>query len=393
MSTRPLSTTARSLLISSLGLPGYSELIAQETAGTDLDYRYTRYEEDALPASRVALGDPGRYTINTHQFLITHRLNGEFTLTVGGMHESMSGSSPWYVVPDPQQGPLQVMSGATIRENRDQVDVSLSSERGRQRHSLGAGYSTEDDYDAVFASYSGERDSRTGATTWSWGLSVSDDRLSPTDAEIFGRVMHAKRDSLSASVGVTRVVNRNAVIQSGLSVTRQTGYLSDPYKEVWIAADVLFDRRPDERQQFAWTTRFRQFFERSDGALHADYRYYRDDWEISAHTLKLSWHQPFAERWTLAPAVRYHSQHAAEFYAPAFFTTPRNGYWSSDYRLATFGALSFRLTATWRIENWMATVSGEVYDSSESRALNGPVSGTPGLVDFSRYSIAFKRNW
>ena len=29
-----------------------------------------------------------------------------------------------------------------------------------------------------------------------------------------------------------------------------------------------------------------------DAALHADYRFFHDDWGIDAHTLKLSWYQP-----------------------------------------------------------------------------------------------------
>jgi hypothetical protein len=393
MASKPLSATARTLLLSSLGLPGFSELLAEEPKDTEIDYRYTRYEEDALPASRVIEGDVGRYNIDTHQFRLTHKIDSKLTLTIDGMHESMSGSSPWYVIPDPVEGPLQVMSGATIRENRDQLDVSLSREEGPIRHTVGAGYSTEDDYTALFGSYSGERDSESGLTTWAWGLSISDDRISPTDAADFGRVAHEQRDSVSVSLGVTQVINRNAVIQTGLSATRQSGFLSDPYKEVWIARAVLFDQRPDDRQQYAWTTRFRQFFQRSEGALHADYRYFRDDWDITAHTLELAWQQPVGERWIIAPSIRYHSQHAAEFYAPGFAEMPDKPYWSSDYRLATFGALRYRLAANWQAQNWRVSISGDIYDSDESLALSGPETGTPGLVDFIRISFAVSKTF
>jgi len=390
---RRLSLTAHSLLVSSLSLPGFTELLAADDDPNELQYRYTLYDEEPLPNEVLADGDADRYRIKSHQFSFKRELNEQFTLTIEGIHESMSGSSPWYVIPDPERGPLQIMSGATISETRNEIKLALGISKNDIKHSMQTGYSTENDYDALFASYTGQYEQNNKHTTLLWGVSYSDDRLSPTDAFLFGRIEHAERNSVSASFGLTRVINRNALIQSGLQVTHQDGYLSDPYKEMWINGFIVFDQRPDTRTAFSWSTRFRQYFIGSNAALHADYRYYNDDWGVTAHTLDMSWNQPLGEHFELAPSIRYHSQRAADFYIPAVTNGRQPSYWSSDYRLATYGALRYRLSATWRAEIWSVALNADIYNSKESLALSGPHFDTPALVDFWRISLGWQVHW
>lgn len=389
---RRLPPATRTLLITSLGLPGMPELLlAQEADPEGVSYRYNHYDENPLPGELLADGSPDRYTIDSHQLRVVEQLDGQWTLVVDALHETMSGSSPWFVLPDPTLGAVQVMSGATIREQREEIVAAFTRLDEDVSHSFGAGWSTEDDYDAKSLFYTGELER--GHTTWSWGLSHSDDRLSPSDAAEFGRVAHADKRSTSVSAGWTRVLNRDALLQTGVQWTRQSGYLSDPYKQVLVGGLLEFDLRPDARRLFAWTTRLRQYFEGSEGALHADYRYFRDDWEIESHTLDLAWHQPLGSGWEIAPSVRYYSQEAAEFYGPVFDTVPGEEAWSSDFRLSTYGALAWRLALTWRGAQWTATASAETYDSDRSLAISGSGPEAPGLVDFERFALGIERRW
>jgi len=390
---RRLSLTVHSLLVSSLGLPGFAELMAADSDPNELLYRYTFYDEEPLQDTVLAGGDADRYRIKSHQFSFKRELNERFTLTVEGIHESMSGSSPWYVIPDAERGPLQIMSGATISETRNEIKLALGIGKNDTVHSVQAGFSKENDYEALFAAYTGQYEQDNKHTTLLWGVSYSDDRLSPTDAFLFGRIERAERNSASASFGLTRVINRNAVIQSGVQLTQQDGFLSDPYKEMWINGIIVFDHRPDTRTAFSWSTRFRQYFEGSNAALHADYRYYNDDWSVTAHTLDLAWNQPFGEHFELVPSIRYHSQRAADFYIPAVTSGQQPRYWSSDYRLATYGALRYRLSATWRAEIWTLALNADIYNSKESLALSGPHFDTPALVDFWRISLGWQVHW
>jgi hypothetical protein len=384
-----LSDAIRSLMASSLGLPGMQDLLAQVAPDNTFEYRYTHYDEAPLPLDKLAFGDPRRYEIGSHQFRILRNLDDSYALELNYLHEAMSGSSPWYVVPG-DDGPLQVMSGATIHERRNQLDVSVTREVGDLAHTAAIGYSLENDYSAIYGSYSGEKQSENGLRTLSWGASYSSDEISPTAAVFYGRVVHAHRDSISGSLALTRVLNRNAVIQSGVSLNHQAGYLSDPYKQVWIDQAILNDSRPDTRWLFSWTTRFRQYMERSRAALVLDYRFFRDDWKITAHTFDAAWRQPLGEHWEISPSIRYYSQNSPDFYQPYYLILPADGYWSSDYRLATFGALSYRLNATFTQEHWSLSLGGEYYNSDESLAISGTPGNTPGLVDFWRVTAGFE---
>jgi hypothetical protein len=391
--TKGLSRTVSSLLASSLGLPGFSELMAAEDEANVFQYRFTVYDESPLPASVLAAGDDDRYRIKTHQFRFERELSEQYTLTIAGMHESMSGSSPWYVIPDPDHGPLQVMSGATIQETRNEIKLALGINKGDTSHQASAGHSTENDYDSLFASYTGEYEQANQHTSVSWGVSFSDDHLSPTDADIYGRIRRADKQTISVSTGLTHVINRNALIQSGIQLTSHDGYLSDPYKEMWINGAIEFDHRPGNRITFSWSTRFRQYLAWSDAALHVDYRYYDDDWGISAHTLDLAWSQPLGDYFELTPSIRYHSQKAADFYTPAITDDTQPNYWSSDYRLATYGAVRYRLSAQWLAETWSVAVNADIYDSRENLALSGSHFETPALLQYWRVSLGWQVNW
>ncbi len=373
-----------------MALPGMQDLLAAELPQQGFDYRFTHYDENALPKTKLLEGDPSRYEINSHQLRWVKNLDSSYTLTVGYLHEAMSGSSPWYVIPGSSGQSMQVMSGATIREQRDQLDVSVSHTGEQFTHTLGAGYSTENDYKAVYSSYSGKKESADALSTINWGFSYSNDDLSPTDALEYGRIESASRDSRSASLGLGQVINRNSVFQAGISLTQQQGFLSDPYKLVLVGQQILPDQRPDDRTFVSLTGRLRQYVTRSRAALQLDYRYFRDSWEIQAHTLDLAYVQPFGSAWELTPSLRYHTQKAANFYAPYFLATPEHEYWSSDYRLATFGALSYRLDVSWKSSRLRVSGGVEFYDSAGGLSLYSNAQDTPGLVDFWRASLALR---
>lgn len=383
------SKAIRSLLATSLGLPGMQELLANELPEEVADYRYTFYNEDPIPQNRLALGDPQRYEIESHQFRVVKNIDESYGLELNFQHETMSGSSPWYAVPG-EDGPLQVMSGATISERRNQADVGVRYLHGEWSHRAAVGYSTENDYVARYGSYSVELESADGLRVTNWGISYSNDDVTPTDAQEFGRVESAERDALSGSLAITQILNRNAVLQGGISLTRQTGFLSDPYKLVWIGGAVVAENRPDERLMLTGTALLRHFIEGPGAALTLDYRYFRDDWDIAAHTIDVSWKQPFGQTWEVVPSVRYHAQSAPDFYAPYFLSRPAGNHWSSDYRLGTFGALSYRLHARLKGETFSLSMGAEYYDSNESLALVSPQFDSPGLVSFWRLSAALR---
>ena len=199
------------------------------------------------------------------------------------------------------------------------------------------------------------------------------------------------KQSYSLFAGLAQIINRDAALQSTLNYQVSTGYLSDPYKQALVAGTPLGDSRPDLRNQVTWLTRYRHHVDKVNGTLHADYRFYFDDWEITSHTLEVAWYQSLWNTIRLTPSFRYYSQSQAGFYAP-YYTSPRSdGYYSSDYRLSPYGALSWRIKAetffqTWNLD-WKGIFSFERYVSSGDFALGKVSVENPGLVSYNVFSI------
>ena len=72
---------------------------------------------------------------------------------------------------------------------------------------------------------------------------------------------------------------------------------------------------------------YRHFFTGANAALHADYRYFDDDWGVGSHTLDLAWYQNVGALTQVIPFLRYYTQGEADFFyqsglcRPALFLT------------------------------------------------------------------------
>jgi len=385
-----IHATVQSLLASALALSGLGQKVAAQTLEDEqVNYRYSKYDEDALPDGLVQSGDPARYQIETHQFRLVKSIGDRYSLTFNAVHETMSGSSPWFVLPGANGTPVQILSGATIEDKRDEFRGKLTRLAENGKWSLELGVSDEDDYQAKSLSLAREIENEDKSRTWALSGSISLDDIDPTDALLFDRVESAEKDSFSIYGGLTQVINRDTLLQVGLNVSKHDGFLSDPYKRVFVENTIRNDNRPGSRTQYAASARLRHYLNSVKAALHVNYRYYLDDWSVEAHTLDISWNQKLPSGWRLSPAIRYHSQESASFYSPFFTDSPANGFYSSDYRLATYGALSYRISVNKTINDWDFIVSAELYDSKESLAISGTQFQTSGLVDFSRFTAGF----
>jgi hypothetical protein len=304
------SRTLLALTSSALALPG---VVATSSAKADtppavsvLSYRASSYKEDDLDASLLIAGSAERYDIKIHQLRYSAPVGEKYSFSLDSSYESMSGASPWYTVESVNGDAKVAMSGATIYEKRR--DITAAGRRYFDNGNLGISLtiSDENDYRSNSVAVDGSVTLANNSTTISGGASYSDDELSPTDALLFNRIPSATKANSSAFVSVTQILNQFSIIQSGISTARATGFLSDPYK--------LVDRRPEERNQFTWTTSWRRYFRPQTSALHANYRYYDDDFGVSSHTLDLSLHKTFKRTITLVPSLRYYQQGRRKFF-------------------------------------------------------------------------------
>jgi hypothetical protein len=252
-------------------------------------------------------------------------------------------------------------------ETRKQLDVKLSHEWDEFALDVGAGLSIERDYTSRFGNLGGRWDFNQKLTSLSAGLSYTSSTTKATldhdaypyiygiydfngnntynqnhassyiKAGVISPTLHGKREDWGTSIGLTQILNKNALIEANLGYTYSSGYLSNPYKVVEVAfidptqqfsgPDVydaqlmaLLEQRPDIRNQGTLNLRYVQHIEATDAALHLNYRYFQDDWGIKAHTFEAEWAQPLGSGWTVTPKLRYYSQDAADFYTPYLVT-------------------------------------------------------------------------
>jgi hypothetical protein len=93
--------------------------------------------------------------------------------------------------------------------------------------------------------------------------------------------------------------------------------------------------------------------------------------------------------WQITPRVRYYSQNSADFYQPYFTSQRADGYYSSDYRLAGFGAVSGGVQLSKEIMNRLKLGFGiDFYQRQRAYGFNGGAGAAVDNFSFSMFSAS-----
>ncbi len=289
----------------------------------------------------------------------------------------ITGASP-QLVTNASGRPVQSISGASINDRRNTGDVKVKRRFGELSLSASRALSKEEDYRSKSFGLEAKLDLNQRNTTLVAGYGASNDRvLSSDDSRL-----NERRDTREYLFGVTQILSPTELVQSTLSGSHGRGWYNDPYKLTFTFFEsgppiLMADRRPDHRDTLAWLTRYRRHFPQANGTLQADYRFYRDDWGIRAHTLEVAWQHALNERWALRPGLRYYTQDAADFYSPTV-PRPQPAILSSDQRLGSWGGVSPSLRVIARLEGGF-TVEGTLGYVHNARNLHLGGSSSPAF--------------
>ncbi len=356
MKQRKKQNTLARLSYAALALPG---LIQTANAGRveetyNADFQYGHYEESN-----------SRIRVDVTDLALSAPIGKDMTASVGILRDTISGASPVFNQKDSQGRISQVISGASpkgvrpsswcgesVCEQRDQVTAGLTYFFDAAALGFGAGFSQEQDYTSRFVSSNLSLDLNKKLTTLNFGASVSFDVVEPSLSSwnSYSSVDHhfvSHKTSQQYLLGVSQIIDKDSLLQSNITFGYHHGFMNDPYKKVAFysgndIADFGADTRPQERFEWAWLNQYvRHFSQFNDAALHLDYRFATSDWGVNSHTFEARWHQPIVDDWQIIPMFRYYSQDSADFYQPVFSGTRQDHqFYSSDYRLAGFGAFS-----------------------------------------------------
>jgi hypothetical protein len=169
------------------------------------------------------------------------------------------------------------------------------------------------------------------------------------------------RNSYSASFGFSQVVSTKLQFSIFFDVLQQQGLLSTPYHRIYFADKTNFfigqsqyiinyesttntgvfkladdiERLPNSRFKLPVGARL-NYYINEYFVLRTYYRYYSDDWDITAHTASIELPIKISEKFTVFPTFRYYTQTASKYYAPYEKHLSTEQFYTSDPDLATF---------------------------------------------------------
>ena len=299
-----------------------------------------------IDASHLEYSESGnRMDVRVNQASAVVPIGDAFQLKANGLQDIISGASPQFNAPGTGGKPQQVLTGASIRDRRNAGDIGGTAFFGESDVTLRVGHSRENDYKSTWTSLEAHHDLKGKNTTLAAGFAFADDDVwsSDTPSDVHTRL---KRDFF---VGVTQLIDERSLFEVSLECSYSNGFLSDPYKLVFVqSGGLLPDARPDHRRQLAITGKYVAFLPAIDSALHVTGNLSNDNWGVQSGSLEVQVKKELPAEWLVSAGARYYAQSSADFYAPFLQDAP-TGAASSDYRLAGFGSIA-----------WLAGVSKQI---------------------------------
>lgn len=262
------------------------------------EFMYHLYDGDGAKASGPAL-------------LVRKSLFDKVSLSAGYYVDAVSNAS------------IDVVTTASpYSETRQQVDLGLEYAVRDSLIRLSASRGTEPDYTANTFGVDVSSEMFGGMTTVSLGFSEGHDEVGQKDVGFFDTAKHWQY-----RLGVTQILTPRWFASANIEALSDEGFLGSPYRVARVFGAAVPERVP--RTRSARAIKFRAVGDVSDWftggfggwgagqrhAVHAEYRYYWDNWGIKAHTVEGGYSRYFGDKWLADGFLRFNHQGAALFYS------------------------------------------------------------------------------
>ncbi len=169
-----------------------------------------------------------------------------------------------------------------------------------------------------------------------------------TYAPNFSAFEKETRNSYSLSLGLSQILGKRLQGAVFIDLVSQNGLLSTPFQRVYFGDTPAFfiedfqladdvERLPDTRFKIPIGARLNYYL--SDRfILRTYYRFYTDDWGITAHTANLEIPIKLSDRFTIYPVYRYYTQTAADYFYVKDAAQSSFDFYTSDYDLSRYDA-------------------------------------------------------
>jgi len=149
-----------------------------------------------------------------------------------------------------------------------------------------------------------------------------------------------RRNSYNLVLGWLQTVNQRMSLGVYPGLTYQSGLLSTPFHRVYfIDNSKQVEKLPTGRWKIPVGVQLNTFMG-PRWILRTFYRYYWDDFGISAHTISLEAPVKISRVITLTPFIRLYNQRQSDFFKPYARHVPTQEFFTSDYDLSGFSSNS-----------------------------------------------------
>ncbi len=312
-----------------------------------------------------------------------------------GQNVALSGN---YYVDSISSASIDVVTTASkYSEDRTEVSAGADYMHGDSIMSVSYTNSDEDDYQSDTASFGVSMDMFGNMTTVSLGYARSWDTVENNNDPTFSKDV----DRQNYKVGLSQVLTKDMIMELNYELITDEGYLNNPYRSARyvdptspIGYSYEPEVYPNTRTSNAVAVRS-MYYLPYRAATYAEYRFFDDSWNITAHNIEIGYVHPLPSGWVLEGRYRYYTQNAADFYSDLFPRQDSQNFLARDKELSEFtsNTIGFTISYDFVQNGWYAIDRGSInfaydhimFDYDDFRDLrdkNAPVGKEP-LYDFS----------
>ena len=261
-------------------------------------------------------------------FLVRKSIYGKVSLTGTYYMDAVSNAS------------IDVVTTASpYHETRHEFGLSADYVYRDAQITVGLMTSHEPDYVANTANVDVTQEVFGGMTTVAFGFTRGADEVGKKNAPEFSDTAHHWQYRL----GATQILTPSWLMSANFEALSDEGFLGSPYRYARVFGAAVPERNPRTRSGRAVKLRLVGDLGSRD-AMHVEYRYFRDTWEIKAHTAEIGYSRYFGDLWLADVFLRYYTQTHALFYSDN--AMEETVYVSRNRQLSTFNdmGLGFKLS-------------------------------------------------
>ncbi len=277
------------------------------------------------------------------------RASGPAVLIRKSMLDRVSLSAGYYVDAVTNASIDVVTTASKYKETRNEFDYGLDYVVRDTLIKLSGSKSKEPDYVADTTSIDLSQDVFGGMTTVNLGFTRGNDKVGQHGTTgYFDSTRHWQY-----RLGATQILTPRWIASMNLEAIDDDGYLGSPYRAARVFGATVPERDPRTRASHALRLGTVGDITGSGAtnrsSVRAEYRYFWDNWGISAHTLEFGYSRYLAAGWLADGYIRLYKQNHALFYSDN--AQSETVYVTRNRQLSTFHDIGLGGKVTYTVKN------------------------------------------